>query len=335
MDALSTLSQIVAKFRKASPNIAAAFDEVERRLDALEQQPAPVPAFGADLFDGFEWAQQEPAGPVVPVASTTELRAAVTQPGAVVDGGGRSFQLGGQLSLPDHGVELTTLRNMTLSGGRVRHTYGKWRLRKVTVQAPPVAEEDCVKGDGGGYLDIDQCVLAAAPRQGILLAPHTDVVVRNTVVRDNGTDASKDHGIYTAAGSRLLIFNSVFRNNRAYQLHFYPAYRDIRVVCSTLEGGLGSIVSGVSNVQIVGCVFRGSSRYGLEQYGSVSNVAVEYCLGDSNQLGGYSVPGAVVRGWQNGGSPKGIIPEGRWGLVPSTDIDGRPRVTADAGAYAT
>jgi hypothetical protein len=41
---VSTLQTIVAKFRPASPNIALAFDEVERRLVAVETAvPAPVP----------------------------------------------------------------------------------------------------------------------------------------------------------------------------------------------------------------------------------------------------------------------------------------------------
>lgn len=47
---MSTLQTIVAKFRKGSPNIAAAFDEVERRLVALEQlPPEPLPGRGAKL----------------------------------------------------------------------------------------------------------------------------------------------------------------------------------------------------------------------------------------------------------------------------------------------
>lgn len=41
---MTALDDIVAKFRKGSPNIAAAFDEVQRRLTLLEQ-PAPVPGW--------------------------------------------------------------------------------------------------------------------------------------------------------------------------------------------------------------------------------------------------------------------------------------------------
>jgi hypothetical protein len=40
---MSVLSNLVAKFRKGSPNIAAAFDEVERRLVALETTTEPPP----------------------------------------------------------------------------------------------------------------------------------------------------------------------------------------------------------------------------------------------------------------------------------------------------
>jgi hypothetical protein len=41
---VTALDDIVAKFRKGSPNIAAAFDEVQRRLTLLEQ-PAPGPSW--------------------------------------------------------------------------------------------------------------------------------------------------------------------------------------------------------------------------------------------------------------------------------------------------
>lgn len=290
-------------------------------------------AFGADLWLGYEWAAQPAAGPVVNVTTTTDLRAAIGQPGVIVDGGNRMFELGGQLSLPAHSV-LSEIRNAGLHGGRVRSAGGPWRLRNVLVDSPPTAEEDCVKGEGGAFLHLDRVNLRLAPRQGILLAPHSDVVISNSYIGPGGTDATKDHGIYAATGSRCLIFNSVFAKNRAYQLHFYPAYSDVRVVCCTLEGGLGSMLSGLTNATIIGCIFRDSSRYGLEQYKTISNVVVEYCMGESNAMGGYNLPGAVVRGWQNGGSPKGLIPQELWPFVPPTDFEGKPRVTADAGAFA-
>src|SRR3990167_8957206 len=52
---VTALDTIVGKFRKGSPNIAAAFDEVQRRLGVLEAPPPsppppPPPAGSLDVF---------------------------------------------------------------------------------------------------------------------------------------------------------------------------------------------------------------------------------------------------------------------------------------------
>jgi hypothetical protein len=314
---VTALDDIVQKFRAGSPNIAAAFDEVQRLL--LDCCDPPV--FGADLFNGFEWAQTAVTGTVTNVSTTTQLRAAVAGTPQVIDGGGRTFALGGQLDLPTHLQPIRELRNCTLTGGRVRHNNtGKWRLRAVTISGPPVAEEDCVKGDGGGYLDIDGCTITGAPRQGILLAPHPDVVIRNSRVRNNGRDSTFDHGIYTAAGSRLLMFNNHFDNNKAYQLHMYPQYAEARIVSNTFTGGRGSILSGVTNAHLIGNLFQNSTRYGLEQLQPCWNVKVEDCAGTNNTMGGTSMgQGTTIDGW---GAT--TVRETLWHLVPHAQVGATP-----------
>lgn len=294
----------------------------------------PVPTFGVDMWQGFEWATGAPLGARVEVDSVAKLRAAVRDlPGAVIDGGNRTFDLGGQLELRNHGV-MTEIRNAVFRTGRVLSRGGPWRLSNILADEPPVSEEDCVKGEGGGFLHLDRVTLRRASRQGILLAPHTDVVISNSYIGPGGRDGTFDHGIYAAGGERCLIFNSVFAGNAAYQLHFYPSYEDVRVVCCTMRGGKGSMVSALRQGLFVGCEFVGSSRYGIEEYRACSDVTIADCVGSENKLGGQNVPSASVVGWRDEGSSKGVIRPEFWRYVPPTDIAGKPRATADAGAYA-
>lgn len=99
---MSALSDIVAKFRKGSPNIAAAFDEVERRLVALEQTPPP----------------QAPN-----VTSRAQLEAALATGHVNITCGG--FDIAGQLNL--HNVSGTIdWGGVWFIGGGTRDLNGVW-----------------------------------------------------------------------------------------------------------------------------------------------------------------------------------------------------------------
>ena len=90
---MSALSDIVAKFRAASPNIAAAFDEVERRLVALEGTPPPP-------SNKLKWA---------PPALTSPSTVNVSSPG--------TYNLTGD-SVVNLNLSFSGRNRITLAGGR-------------------------------------------------------------------------------------------------------------------------------------------------------------------------------------------------------------------------
>ena len=333
---------------------AISFSQVAR----AEWPEVPVSGdYGSQLWKGFEWAQAESTGPVFDVATTSELLSALSRSGAIVDGGGRSFALNGNLSLPNNGA-LTTLQNAKLTGGRVdKSNSAKWRLRNLDISLGN--PEDNIKGSSGAFLHVDNCRVHNAPKQGVLLYPHSDFVMSNCRLYENGSNTNQDHGIYTGSGSRLLIFNCIFYNNQAYQGQFYPHYHGGLVVCCTFYGGRtrGGIIVGseggdpVSDLRFVGIISANNSHgWGYEAYGTLgSGIRLEDCLGWANSAGDFDSgswtvtrprhgdpkfadPGAGDFSPLAGSAAKGIIDQSLWPLVPPTDIDGKPRVTADAGA---
>lgn len=311
--------------------------------------------FGADLFNGFEWAQAESPGSVVSVTNESQLLAALDNSGDIIDLGGNTITLSDQILLADNAA-LTTIQNGGLSGGRIyKGNTAKWRLRNLDINA---GIPDNVKPDGG-FLDIDGCNIHNAPNQGILVHAD-DIVIRNCRVHNNGDTANQDHGAYLADGSRALIFNCAFYNNQAYQVQLYPQYHSILMVCCTMYGGVtrGGVVIGsenvtpTSDVQVIGCIAMNSQTFGYEQYQTVTNVELIDCVGFNNVSGNFdSGTWTVTRPVsgnpnfvnaasgdfrpQAGGSAVGVIDSSLWNLVPATDIDGIPRVTADAGAFAS
>lgn len=323
--------------------------------------PPPPPistTFGAKLHDGFEWVLQESPGPVVSVSTVSELLAALSRSGAIIDGGGRAFQLSDQLTLPAVSA-LTTLQNARLTGGRIyKANSSKWRLRNLDISLG--SPEDNVKADSdGAFLDIDSCNIHNAPRQGILLYPHSDFCLRNSRVHHNGSTTNQDHGIYTGGGSRLLIYNTAFYENQAYNGQFYPHYHGGLIVCCTFYGGKtrgGAVIGSensdpTSDLRFIGCISAKAPWWGFEQYQTATNITLEDCLGWSNGSGDFDSGLTVVRGKHGdpmfvdpangnfrlgaGSAAKGIIDPSLFDYVPPRDIDGSPRVTADAGAFAS
>lgn len=330
--------------------------------EVIEPPPPPPPPssnFGSRLFEGLEWAQAESSGPVVSVSTLSELTSTISRSGAIIDCGGRSINLGGQLSLPNVS-QLTTLQNGIFTGGRVdKSNSSKWRLRNLDVSLG--SPEDNVKGSSGAFLHIDKCRIHHAPRQGVLLYPHSDFVMSNCRVYENGSITNQDHGIYAGEGSRLLIYNSVFYNNQAYQGQFYPHYHGGLVVCCTFYGGRtrGGVVIGsegsdpVSDLRFIGVISSNNSHgWGFDSYGTLgSGISLEDCLGWANASGDFdSGSWTVIRPKHGdpkfvnptngdfslgvGSAAKGIIDQSLWAFVPATDINGKARITGDAGAYA-
>lgn len=328
--------------------------------DTLPPVP-PSAKFGASLFEGFEWAQAEIVGTTVKPTNNQELANALKSGAEIIDLGGRSLTPG-ELKLPVHS-SFRMLMNGRLDASRVYHTnIGKWRLRKM--QLVGGKPEDNIKGEQGGFLDIDQCLIQNAPRQGLILYPHDDVVLRNSRLQHNGSNVNEnhDHGTYYGVGSRSLAFNNAYFDNYAFQEQIYPRYHQHRSVCCTFYGGTdpksGGVVFGSENqtdatrfVTYIGGIVAKSPRWAFSQWQKATDILLEDCVWWDCKLGGVSSADAVVKRLVHG-DPKfanpllgdfaigagsaaiGIIDPSLWRFVPPTDIVGRARLTADAGAWA-
>lgn len=335
---------------------------VKRPVGASSAPPPGSGEYGANLHDGFTWVLQEPTGPVVSVTSASQFTAAIAaatvNDGRIIDGGGLTFTIS-QIELPAVSV-LTTIRNVTLVGGRIyKGNTGKWRLRNCDISAGVPSNN--VKGSGGGFFDLDGCRLHNAVNTGFLMYPHDDVVIRNCRIYSNGSNANQDHGIYCGVGSRMLVYNTAFYNNQAYQVQFYPHYHGALFVCCTMYGGVtrGGVVFGsensdpASDLRMIGCVAANSPLLGFQQYNTTGPIVLEDCIGWNNAAGDLdSFSSSVTVTRFRHGDPKfvnpstgdfspgtgsvliGVIDPSLYNYVPPTDINGKTRVTADAGAFA-
>lgn len=336
-----------------------ALDVTARAPESASYPPvAPPPVqFGANLFDGFEWAKQEITGTTKTVTTNQELASALASGAEIIDGQGHTFNPG-QVKLSSHS-SFRAIVNAKFDKSRVLHSVtSKWRLRGCEISGG--IPEDNVKGDASGlFLDVDQCVLRNAPRQGMLLYPHGEVVLRRSRIHHNGStsNGNQDHGIYTGVGAKLLWFDCAHWMNVAYQAQLYPHYKSIRGVCNTLNGGItrGGVVIGSENsdppsdIILIGFISANSPGYGFERWQAVGTYSIEDAVCWNNRNGDF---GGLTGVRPRHGDPKfkdpangdfslgagsaaiGVIDSSRWGYVPATDINGKARVTADAGAWA-
>lgn len=162
---MSALSDIVQKFRKSSPNIATAFDEVERRLVALETpDPAPQPL---PLYP-------RPAGTFEEIV----VRAPGTYPANPVAGRNYRFTID---------VTSTSGGRVVLQGGRHRLVVGA-RI-DITGGNDPIALL-IEGGDTGGITHIEGCYLRSV--NGVTVRTNQTVQLVNNHVRVAGAAEHAD-----------------------------------------------------------------------------------------------------------------------------------------------
>jgi len=314
--------------------------------------PPPTAQFGADL----PVRQKASPGPVVEVASLAALRTAISsgQAGRIVKLTA-SIDLGGQdLVINCQGTDVAPITvdlAAPVSNGRVlisRAAYAN--VRFIDLGYSP--SYDGLKiTDGSHHVDVDGRGgrIHHAKGQGILVTDPTtrDWQIWNVRIEDVGSETNKDHGIYTATAKGVCVIgNVIVTNPQAFGFQFYPDVDSL--ICTSCEshggrtrGGyiLGTEYQATKNVKIVGSIITRTQP---------TTVAV------GTYPPGYVVQGGVVYDsieWQTSGwgsgmtyehcvgadpavTAKGFVLPVRYGLHPTHDIDGRPFVTADAGAVA-
>jgi hypothetical protein len=103
------------------------------------------------------------------------------------------------------------------------------------------------------------------------------------------------------------------------------------VTCVTVKGGVtrgGMILQG-ADIKIVGYHCTGAPTAALVVYGA--DGCELYDSAQSGNGGGFGSTPVKVN--SSGGDPRGLIRTVRFSVVPPVDIDGKPRVAADAGAF--
>jgi hypothetical protein len=154
-------------------------------------------------------------------------------------------------------------------------------------------------------------------------------------------------------------------HNAAYNIQVYPDAPGLILTCNTVDDGMvhaqsrGGIVVGSNpgspltvNTINVGMLTTRAAWYGVDLYNPGPGNTTYDAIGFDNSLGDFKSGSGMTYthcthadpdyvDWDardyhlNGGSPAiDYVDPARYGLVPPTDIDGNPRTTADAGAYA-
>ena len=368
---MTALDIIVAKFRKASPNVASAFDEVQRRLTVLETPPVagpPSPAPQSSQFGGLLPARLPvSSGPVVSVATVAELKSALATCafGSVIDGGGASFDFGASLYAlwsRDGNGTVTTLRNCVFTRSYMQIQGGRWfRLQDCSSVDSPYFG---FKAEGSRYFEVLRCKANNAALSGFLLSLGSlDWQVWDSEAISCGGNAL-DHGIYAEAhNAQCVIANFLSVDHKGFGVHVstdrgsqyptdglivtgYTSLRGDTKAASVLYSTPGTVQK---NVKLVGMVVKGSPGGAVYCYMPVANSnrlygLVEWQSGavDTDYQIANVAPVSVVNadplidanGRPAAGSPAAnLVPNSMHGYLPALDKDGLPRLTADAGCY--
>jgi hypothetical protein len=340
------------------------------RSEVTATEVAPPNTFGELLPDRLA----ESAGATVNVSSLSALNSALSSAAngsiinitASINGGGATLTISRQASAAapititsDPGVVLSNFTRIYFGSGAYI------RLRGLEITA--------FTGDGvkitssAHHIEIDGCEIHDGYRQGILITSSAaNVQIWNNRIYNCGStsNGNLDHGIYFAyASGTCVIANNLLYDNCAYNVQLYPNTSNVIYTCNTVDGGMvhggargGTVIgseSGQTNNTItVGYIGTGAAWYAVRNYHPGSGNNVYDSLGFDNDLGDFQTgsgitytncvhddPEYVNAGTHNyhlsGTSPAiDFVDPARHGYVPPEDIDGNPRITADAGCYA-
>lgn len=330
-----------------------------------------VEAIGFTRIERAEWPQQpapsqyggllptrlaESPGPEIQVSSLAQLRAAADSVAAgtririiaPIDGQGTQlpFNCKGTATAP-----------ILFTGAPVRN-FTQWYVgnaayvcfRGLDMSAMQVA----LKLTGASHhVEVDGCRIHDCSRQGILISsltaasPH--IQVWNNRIERCGSQANLDHGIYWAqARPGDVLANNLLIDNWAYQIQLYPDCVGLIATCNTMEGGArhpdergGLVIGSEGTVTTRDCTIVGLVGVDAPANGVVrinQPIGPNRCF-DSVGVANAGVdfepdPNMQYVNCVSDAPAKELIQPARYGYVPPRDIDGKPRVTADAGCFA-
>jgi hypothetical protein len=205
--------------------------------------------------------------------------------------------------------------------------------------------------DGSHHVDVDGRggVIRDTKGQGILITDSAtrDWQIWNTRIVRAGSNGSLDHGIYAAtAKGECSIANVIVTDPSGYGYQIYPDCQGLIVTgCeshgSATRGGMvvGSENSLTHGITVVGLMVSRSKYGAVSAYPPSTPVDLGFVfdsVGYDNSGGGFATRMNPTHCEPNGlpGLAKGWVQPARFPLLPALDIDGRARVTADAGAVA-
>lgn len=148
----------------------------------------------------------------------------------------------------------------------------------------------------GADLQLTGLEVRNANMSGLYMREADGVRINRCSIRDNGTHAGQDHGIYVSASTNLLVSNSVIDNNAGYGIHMYPDTSEgARIIQNTVvrNGSSGLILAGDSrNNVIANNIFAFNGEYGAREHRTLNGTdnRLTHNLFHGNSVGDISFP---------------------------------------------
>jgi parallel beta-helix repeat protein len=150
----------------------------------------------------------------------------------------------------------------------------------------------------GDDVTLDGLTIQNSNMSGIYLSGADRVTIVGNRIRDNGTHAALDHGVYYGSGVGGTIANNIFERNRAYGIQMYPHPQGQVITQNVITGSgkAGMILSGASDLTVVNNISAWNAEEGIRTGGG----GCSGCSADQNVLYGnarnYYLPTALAVG---------------------------------------
>lgn len=261
----------------------------------------------------------------------------------------------------------------TVSGGRFLTYTDAGNASYVRIQNLNITGgSDGWKIEYGHHMEINNCVISGQANMGVLLGggatQTTDVQVWNcriSGIGDFNPTANQDHGIYTTNVDRVVVANClIYDIVSGFGIQIYPeTHNSFFVNCTIDDIGtsdgcpiiIGSDLGAafVNNNRIHGCVLTNSTtgHGAISPFIALQSNQASDCIAFNTSSGFPAMSGitytncsaatnpqyldAGSRDYRIGPSSPAINKAvARPQFTPALDINGTPRVTADAGCFA-